>query len=218
MAKKWISLCAAVLFTLMLSLPVQAHADAPRPRIEEVEYKGSGKVEVDFKNDVRYRRVRLTVKDSSGKQYKARITDRDEDELDFQVSSIQPGKKYTFTLSGIKAKRGGRYTQVTGCFRTPARVAKKQGRVVIEDIEWDDDGELSVEFKGKVEYRRPKVTLKDAQGTACPARITQLDDDEMEICARGLEEGRRYTLTISGIRKRGTDSYTTVSKSFVAED
>ena len=45
-----------------------------KPVIEEVEYKGNGKVEVDFYGKVQYKNPKVVVK-GNGKSYKARITD-----------------------------------------------------------------------------------------------------------------------------------------------
>ena len=77
-----------------------------KPVIEEVEYKGNGKVEVDFYGKVQYKNPKVVVK-GNGKSYKARITDLDDDDLDFRSSARKPGQKYKFIIKGIKKKGPG---------------------------------------------------------------------------------------------------------------
>ena len=47
------------------------------PKIEEVDYEGNGRVDVDFYGKVKYKNVKVTVKDTAGKKYTAKVTAKD---------------------------------------------------------------------------------------------------------------------------------------------
>ncbi len=194
--------------------PVAYAAPNAKPDIEDIEYKSGGRVEVDFWSKVSYKSPKVTVKDSSGKSYSVRITDRDNDEIDFKVNKIANGKTYTFKITGIKTRGASKYTSVTGKFATP-----KTASVTIKDIEYDaEDRELSVDFAQRVKYKNPKATIKDSSGKVYSSRIVERDSDDMEIRVNGLKVGSRYTVYISGVSNRDANSYKTVSKTFIAWD
>lgn len=188
---------------------------AQKVRIKKTTYKGGGRVEVDFAGKVRYRNLSVTVQDSAGKTYTAKVTDRDSDELDFKVANLAAGKNYTYTISGVKVRTGGAdYGSVSGKFSTP-----KASAIVVEDIDYDpDDCELSIDFQGKVQYSSPTVAVTDSAGNDYPASIRERDSDDMEIYVPGLEYGRQYTVKISGIKNRSASGYTTLTKTFTAVD
>ncbi len=182
--------------------------------IERTKYEGSGKVEVDFVGRVAYSGASVSVKDSSGKTYRASICDKDSDELDFKVAGIAAGKTYRFTIKGIRNADGNVMTTVSGSFKTPAAAL-----VTIREIEYDeDDRELSVEFSRRVNYRDAKATVKDANGKSYGVRILEKDGDEMDLYVSGLRRGQKYTLSISGVKASTATSYTTVKKNFYAID
>ena len=110
-----IFLTAAVMI-LTAAVPVSA---AP-PKKHSVEYKGKGKIEVEFGSNVYYKKSSVTVKDTSGKKYSAYITDRDRDDLDFKIRNYKEGKTYKFTIKGVKKRGSSRYGKVTGTVKIPA--------------------------------------------------------------------------------------------------
>ncbi len=187
-------------------------AFAATPTIKKTEYEGNGVVEVDFKKSVQYKNAKVRVKDSSGKFYTAKITEKDSDDLTFKVSNLVAGKTYAYQISGVRSGKSGSYVKITGKFTVPA--AKK---LSITEIECDaSDRELELEFSGRVQYKSAKVTVKDSAGKKYTACIEEKDSDSMEIYVKGLKKGKKYTVTISGVRLRNTGSYGKVSKTFTA--
>lgn len=180
--------------------------------IEKIKYSG-GKVEVDFYSDnVRYKNAKVTVYDTAGKEYSAKIVERDSDEIDFTVSGLAAGT-YTFKISGIYTK--GMSTTVTaeGKFSVPTTAAP--GSIVVKDVEYDDeDGELNIDFSTRVQWKSPKVTVKDSSGKTYSCRITDRDSDDVDIRVTGIDKVGTYTYSISGIRARGASTYTTITGKF----
>ena len=207
MKTKLIALIMAAILALS-AIP----AFAATPTIKKTEYEGNGVVEVDFKKSVQYKNAKVLVKDSSGKFYTAKITDKDSDDITFKVSSIAAGKTYAYQISGVRSGKSGSYVKITGKFTVPA--AKK---LTIQKLECDvGDRELELEFSGRVQYKSAKVTVKDSAGKKYTARIEEKDSDSMEIYVKGLKKGKKYTVQISGVRLRNTGSYGKVSKTFTA--
>ena len=118
MAKK----ITAVTLTMVMLLTVGATPTfaASAPRVEDVEYKGKGVVEVDFVGDVQYKRVKVTLKDNKGKKYRARILKRDDDDIKFKIKKYKKGRTYRITISGVKYRGAGKYTKI----KTKVRINK----------------------------------------------------------------------------------------------
>ena len=206
MLKRLVSLALAA----MLAMALAVSALAAAPKVKNVEYEGGKKVEVEFIGRVSWRRPKVTVKDSSGRRLSARIVDRDGDDIDFAVSGLKAGGKYTFTLTGVRAGCSGKYGTVKGRFTVPAKVA-------IRKVKYDaEDRELDIDFNGKVRYSDVAVSVKDAAGKEYAARITEKGIDDLEARVTGLQKGKTYEVTVSGVALKG-GSFATVSHAFTVK-
>ena len=201
-------LFALLLVAALLLSAVPAFAASAS--IRRIEYEGSGKVEGEFKKDVQYKSAKVKVWDEDGKSYSVKISEKDEEDLTFKVSSIKAGKEYKFTISGVRAGRSGSYGSVSGYFETPS--AKK---VSIRDLDYDrEDRELEIEFNCKVQYKSLKVQVQDEDGKSYSVKVRDKDNDSVEVRISGLKKGVKYGVKVSGVRAEGADSYTSVSKTF----
>lgn len=210
MKKKLLALALIVVTVLTAAIPAFAAAAA----IKKTEYEDSGYVEVDFKRDVQYKNLKVSVKDSTGKSYSVSIKEKDEDDLTFRVNGIKSGMGYTYTIFGVRAGRSGSYGKVSGKFSVPAAQV-----LSIKKVEYDfDDRELEIDFNGRVQYKSVKVVVKDSTGKTYTTRILEKDKDSIEARVRGLKWGETYTVTVSGVRASGAGSYESVSKTFAACD
>ncbi len=197
---------AVLALAIMICMAVPALAAAPESH--KTTYEGRGYVEVEFKTKVQYKNATVTVRNPDGNKMTVRITDLDDDEVAFYVKNLMPNTEYTFVISGIRAGRSGSYGTVRGTFQTP------KSELSVRKASYDkEDGELELEFYGRVQYKNPRVVIKDAEGNIRSCRITELDSDEMEIVAKGLRSGR-YTVKIIGIRLKGTTTYTSITTAF----
>lgn len=184
-----------------------------KPAIKEVEYKGKGKVEVDFYGKVQYKNPKVVVK-GNGKTYKAKIVDLDDDDLDFKTSARKTGKKYKFTIKGIKKRGVGSYTSVSGYYRVD-----KKNKIRIDSIEYDKrDQEVSFEFKDRVKWKNPKVLITDGKGRSYVKRICEKGNNEIEVKVKNMKYGARYSYKISGVKKIGGTEYRTIKGIFRAVD
>ncbi len=207
MKKRWISVVLALAMLAALAIPAVAAGSIVR----KTEYQGRGYVEVDFSERVSYRYPKVTVTDAAGNTCTARITDRDSDDLTFRVTGIRANTRYTYKITGVRSKATGASVSITDSFKTPA------SELAIREVDYSArDRELEIEFYGLVQYKNPRVTVKDAAGKTYPAVIIEKESRELEVRVSGLVRGRKYTVTVSGLRLRGDVRYTSVSKKFTA--
>ena len=199
-------LLAVLLFSSVVSSALAA------PALRGVDYEGKGRFEVDFRSRIKFKNLKITVKDSSGKKYTAKIVDKDDDDLEFRILNYKPGKTYTFTLSGIRKVGEKKYYTVTGKAKIPA--APKG--IPLKEVEYDaKDRELSVEFDAKVEWKNPKLKVSDGKKTFTGIVKSRTLTD-IEVVTKKLTPGARYTITLSGIRLKGTEKYRTITFHFMA--
>lgn len=153
----------SVMLVLVIGLGVTP-AFAAAPTKEKVKYLGNGKVEVDFRQDVNYKKTKVSVKDTSGNTYKVSIYERDDDELKFRIKNYKAGKTYNFTITGIRAEHTSKYGKVTGKVKIPKvdsnakNITAKEARDIAlkdADVELSDVYDLEVEKDrdgGEVKY------------------------------------------------------------------
>lgn len=192
-----------------------AASKSSAPTIEDIEYEGRGEVKVEFYGDVRYKNAKVSVTDSKGTAYTAKIFEKDDDDLEFRVSKIKTGMTYNFTITGIRKATASTYTSVKGTFKVP-----DPKEVTVESVEYDgDDRELSIEFKDKVVWQksRPTVKVTNMSGTTVKTSFIEKDNDSIDVRAK-LRYGAKYKYSISGVKAPGATSYTTISGTFYANE
>ncbi len=205
--RKVVMLMMVAVIFVMSALPAFA---APQVKKAKVEQKGV--VEVDFRTKVQYRNLKITVKDDQGKAYSTRILERDDDELEFRINNYKEGRTYTYTVSGIKKRGETSYSSVSGKVTIPA----KSNALKVKKVKYDrEDREAEFELSGKVKWRNAKVTISDGSRNYS-VRITDYDNDEIEVYVKGLTRGKTYNYTISGLAKAGTNNFVTLKGSFKA--
>ena len=208
MMKRSLSLLLAVLLLTLCAVPALAAA----PKVQRTEYEGNGIVEVEFTTEnVRYKGAKVVVKDTAGKKLTATILEKDSDSITFKVKGVKAGKKYSYTISGVRKGNSGSYGKVKGTFTVPS------GKLAIREIEFNPAYDsLEVEFTTLVQFKNLKVTIEDENGDRLPVTNLETFPDELEMDVEGMEDGETYTITISGVRVKGKGSYTSVSQRFMA--
>ena len=119
MMKKISSICLTLIVALSVMFAWQSPVNAKAPKVESVEYKGNGRVEMEFYGKVKYKNTKVTVRDTSGKKYGVKKIYRDNDEIKFTIKNYKKGKTYKFTVSGIKKKGTKGYGKRTRTVKIP---------------------------------------------------------------------------------------------------
>lgn len=208
MKKRFLAMVLALALAVACAVPAMAAA----PKVKEVEVSRNGVVEVEFTSKkVRYKGAKVVVKDASGNKLATSIREKDNDDITFRVTGLEPGKTYSYTVSGVRVGNNGDYGKVKGTFRTPAQTPE------IKKVKYDrSDKELEIEFATWVQFKNLKVTVKDASGKALSIKRIEKDSDELELKLSGMKKGKKYTVTISGVRVKGVGKYVSVTKEFTA--
>ena len=203
---------ASVFAAALMALQIFTAPVLAAPKTARVKYEKNGVVEVDFRGKVQYRNLQVSVKDSTGKAYAVRINDRDDDELEFTIRNYKAGMKYSYVISGIRAKGEKSYGKVTGVVSIP----KETTAVKVKKIKYDvKDRELEIDLNKKVGWKNPSVRITDGSRTF-GTRITDRDSDELEVRVSGLTRGKTYKYTITGVVDKGTGKTLTLTGSFKA--
>lgn len=105
-----IAVTAAMMLTMLISAQVTVMAAAPS--IEDIEYKGKGRVEVDFRGKVKYKNSKVTVRDTKGNKYKVKKVKRDDDDIKFTIKNYKSDRTYKITVKGVKEKGTKKYGKV----------------------------------------------------------------------------------------------------------
>lgn len=117
MKKRNLFVTAALVCVMVMTSAIPAFASTPAK--EKVEYEGKGIVEVEFHGHVKYKNLKVTVKDTSGRKYKTRILHRDNDEVKFKILNRKAGKTYKFTIGQVKRTGTVKYGKVKGTVKIP---------------------------------------------------------------------------------------------------
>lgn len=81
----------------------------------------------------------------------------------------------------------------------------------VKKTEYEGKGRVEVNFRGRVQYKGLKITVKDSSGKSYDVKIIDKDRDDIEFKIRNYKLGRTYQIKISGVRSVGESSYATVS-------
>lgn len=186
-----------------------ASANAPVPK--SVTYQGKGKVQVIFREKVRYRDPKVIVRDEDGKKYKTKITLKGGDIFGFTVRKCKKNQTYTFRIKGIKVRGFKKFVSVDRKFRSSSRQIP-----TVESVQFDSrSSEVEIEFQDDVEWKDPSVTFK-RKGKTYRGKIIDKEDDEIIVKCRKLKYGKTYKYTIRGIRLEGMGEYVTLKGKFRA--
>ena len=205
---------------MLMVIGLTAMPSFAAPKLEDVDYEGNGRVEVEFHSNVKYKNAKVKVTDAKGKKVSASIVHKDGDDLTFKIKKVKGGQTYQFTISGIRKKSEKKYSSVKGKIYVPdtSTVAVKKVEYDAyddDDDDDDDDYEVNFEFNTKVQWKSAKVTITDGTKNYVK-KIDDKDNDEIEVRVEPLEKGKTYQYTISGVRKKGAKKYTSISGSFTA--
>ena len=95
---------------------------------------------------------------------------------------------------------------------TEAQVPVSDAKIKIDYVDYEN-GVVTVNFKTKVKWKNPTVSVKDEGGTTYSAMVGDTDSSTCEIYVSGLEGGTSYTFVLGGISPKN-GKQTTVKGTF----
>ena len=114
--------------TLALGMAVVPASAASKtaPSIQDVDYSANGVVEVEFKDNVKYKKAKVTVKDNKGKSYKTKVVNKDSDDIKFKINKVKKNRTYTFKIKGVKKVGTSKFVTVKGKVKAPKKNVNKK--------------------------------------------------------------------------------------------
>ncbi|MDO4547765.1 MAG: hypothetical protein Q4D04_06700, partial [Clostridia bacterium] len=210
--KKMLSLFALVVLALFVAGAAVADLD-----IDSVSYQGKGVVRVVFEDDddddyVVYKKPKVKVTDDNGVSYTAKITKKNKRFMVFKISNPASGKRYSFTITGIRERGDDDFDTVNGSFSIASVEMPK-----ISAVAYKGNGKVEVSFSGnQVQYKNVKVSASDSQGNSYTAKVVNKGNKSLVFKVENVRANTSYNFTISGIGSRGAGEYGTLSGSFNA--
>ena len=145
-----------------------------KAKIDYVDYE-SGSLNIVFKEKVKWKNPTVSVVDSNGESYSARITDTGGTSCEIHVKGLPSNMECTFTLAGVAVRDGGSFGTVKGYFDTPD---------IADDLIDEDDDDAddeTVETKPSETSRAPE-TLTEAvkESTHSETEYSQMETKPTE--------------------------------------
>lgn len=125
-----------------------------KARIDYVDFE-DGKLNVVFKEKVKWKNPTVSVKDENGGSYSAMITDTSSDSCEISIRGLEGGTDYEFILAGVAPRDGGSYASIKGYFDTPD---------IADEVTEDDEEETK-------ESQRPEETVAPAESSEAPETL-----------------------------------------------
>lgn len=192
----------------------------------EFDFEEEENLSIDFITKVSYKNTSVTVKDETGTNYTAKISEKDWDDMDLKVQNLSKNHTYTISINGIKPRKASAYGTLTIKVQIKENInddesltvqdlevttTKTKNEISIKEIEFDIEDSydnLSIDFDTKVKYKKGvSVTVKDETGTNYSAKIVEKDQDDMDIYIKNLSKNHRYTIVIDGIKQKNASAY-----------
>lgn len=182
-------------------------------KVSKVTCTASGKVNVSFKGKVTYTdALKVTITDEEGKETECRIKKKNKGTMQIAVSGLVKGQKYTLTIDGVLAKNAKEAVTITKTFtakgmKTACKVSKAS---VTKKF-------VTLKMKSKAYYKDATVTIRDADGNVYDAKIVKKSKGNIKVRVAGLKTGKKYTVTVTGVKTKKEKSYSSITKTFTAK-
>lgn len=89
---------------------------AAAPKIQEIDYdRKDREVTFDFTGEVQWKSPKVRISDGK-KNYVVKILEKDRDEITVRVKKLTRGNRYTYTITGVRAKGNKTWKTVKGTF------------------------------------------------------------------------------------------------------
>lgn len=141
-----------------------------KAEIDDVNFE-DGKIDVTFKEKVKWKNPTVSVRDENGQSYSAMITDTGPDSCEIEIHGLAGGMDYTFTLGGVAPRDGGSYGSVRGYFDTPD---------IADELTEEDDTE-DEEESGETESEKPQEPTAEVTQPETQPAPTESSEKETEV-------------------------------------
>ena len=108
--------------------------------------------------------------------------------------------------------------QVSAADASFTSTTKNTSKISVHDVDYDlDDSRdaIEIDFSSRIKLKKSaKVTVKDGSGKKYTSYISDSDSNELDLDVTNMKAGKKYTVTISGIKKSTASAYGTLTIKF----
>lgn len=190
--------------------PVDENKVKPKAQeVGKVTCTSAGKVNISFKAKVTYTdALKAVIKDEQGKEIPCNISKKNKSLLTVSVSGLVKGQKYTLVIEGILGKDSAEAVVVNKVFTAKGmKTQSKVGKASVEKNKF-----VVLKMKAATEYKDATVTVKDAEGNICEAKIVKKAKGNVKVQIAGMKKGQKYTITINGIKTKKEKNFGSITK------
>lgn len=192
-------------------------ANKVKPKAQEVgkvTCTSAGKVNISFKQKVTYTDdLKAVIKDEDGKEISCKISKKNKSLLTVSVSGLVKGQKYTLEIEGILGKDSTQAVEVKKVFTAKGmKTRNKVGKTTVEKKKF-----VVLKMKSAAYYKDATVSVKDAEGKACDAKIVKKAKGNVKVQIAGMKKGGKYTITINGIKTKKEKNYSSITKTITVK-
>lgn len=124
----------------------------------------------------------------------------------------------TFLAAAIITANLGAVTYLSAAKAPFTSSTSNTSKITVKSVDYDldhNDNSIELDFSSAVRFKSGvKATVKDSSGKSYATRIDDYDSDDMELDVTGLKAGKKYTVTVTGIRKSSASKYGTLKVQF----
>ena len=182
---------------------------AKAQEVGKVTCTSAGKVNISFKAKVTYTdALKAVIKDEQGKEIPCKISKKNKRLLTVSVSGLVKGQKYTLVIEGILGKDSTEAVVVNKTFTAKGmKTQTKVGKASVEKNKF-----VVLKMKAATEYKDATVTVKDAEGNICEAKIVKKAKGNVKVQIVSMKKGQKYTITINGIKTKKEKNFGSITK------
>ncbi len=183
-------------------------------KVSKVTCTASGKVNVSFKGKVIYTdTLSVVIADEAGKEMECKILKKNKGLMSVSAKGLVKGQKYTITIEGVMAKNATEAATITKTF--VAKGMKTTNRVSKATVKYQKF--VILKFKSSADYKDATVSVTDEDGKVYEAKIVKKAKGNIKIQIEGLEKGKKYTVTVTGIKTKKEKNFSSVTKTFTVK-
>ncbi|MDO5155632.1 MAG: hypothetical protein Q4D51_06675 [Eubacteriales bacterium] len=183
-------------------------------KLSKVTCTASGKLNISFKEKVNYAdTLNIVLTDEAGTEIPCTISKKKKSSMTIAVKGLVKGQSYQLSISGLVSQKTNEAVTVEQTFKAKGiKTACKAEKVSVSKA-----NNVSLKLKGSACYKDAVVEVKDENGTVYEAKIVKKAKGSIKIAVEGLEKGKKYKVTISGIKTKKEKNYSSITTSFKAK-
>lgn len=182
--------------------------------IAKITCTASGKLNVSFGQNVTYTEtLNAIITDNSGKKIECSISAKSRRKLTVSVKGLIKGQNYNLTIEGIANYNSNKFAAVSKTFTAKGMKTACSA----EKVSMAKKNVIILHTKSAAYYKDAAVEVKDADGNILSATIIKKAKGNIKIKVDGLEKGKKYTVTVNGVKTKKENNFSSITKTFTAK-